>query len=185
MPYRFLEAAAVGILIVVICIAVMGVRLIGQMTQAMTERTRVLLGFVVAPAAGSVCCHVIRGLRNVGWLLQDFGDAVRSGVWFIPEDAGWLLGFYIWTMAFGVPAYFVLRFLGKRGAESYGLTGTLIAAGLVMVVLPIEYSQDALSPPFVSFWTSVARPAVIAAPCGLAAAEAFWWIAVRPANEDA
>jgi len=175
--YRFVQAAAVGVIIAVIGIAAMAVRLIGRRTQALTERTRVLLGFAVAPLAASCCYDAISWLMNLGSFINDvLTDPIALVEYRI---LGQLLGSCIWTLAFGVPAHLALRFLGKRGAEWYRLTGMLIGAVPVVVIVPIEY-EPVFFPQDLTLGRVLVTDAVIAAACGLAAAQAFWWIAVSP-----
>ena len=175
-----LKALAVGIIIAAIGILAMFVRLIGQRTQAMTERTRVLLGFAVAPVAAYVSVNVIDGLMNFRFFVEEVYEVLAGSFWFLGaiERLG---AFYILTIALGVPAHSILRFRAKRSAGSYRLTGILIGAVLVVVVLP-RLRVVSLSPHDFNLWVDVGVPTVITAACGMAAAEALWLIAVRPAD---
>src|SRR5437764_7328361 len=98
MLYRYVQAAAVGAIIVASWIAAMVVRLIGRRTQPLTERTRVLLGFAVAPLAASCCYDAIGWLMNLG----SFIDEVLTNLIALVEYQvlGQLLGSCIWTLAF-------------------------------------------------------------------------------------
>lgn len=129
---------------------------------------RIVLGFLIAPAAPALIVYAAEATRLT------FSDAMKAAM------AVGLFG-YLSALVLGVPAFFLLRWANRTGPLAYLITGALIGLACYAVLFLPGAIQNWSGNPEGAFLmihntTGFAMLAVVA---GSVAAVVLWAIAVR------